>query len=73
MPCIYGGGQVQNITFVVQGVPNPKGGGLVEKDKQKKPPDPFFQKNVLCFQKAPTVQTTVFFCQKSVRLETDTF
>ena len=53
MPCIYGGGQVQNITFVVQGVPSPR--GKVEKDKQKKPRT--------LFSKSPTVQTTVFFAK----------
>ena len=63
MPCIYGGGQVQNITFVVQGVPNPKGGGLVEKDKQKKPPDPFFKKTYCVFKKPPLYRLQYFFAK----------
>ena len=64
MPCIYGsGGQVQNITFVVQGVPSPKGGGLVEKDKQKKPPDPFFKKTYTVFSKTPLYRLQYFFAK----------
>jgi len=70
MPCLYGGGQVQNITFVVQGVPSPR--GKVEKDKQKKPRTHFSKKRTLCFQKPHCTDYSIF-CQKSVRLETDTF